>query len=47
MDRRWPWKKKSSDKAAASAPAAADAATLASVASQGDQVNFFYKFLLN
>ncbi|XVE56139.1 hypothetical protein DITRI_Ditri03aG0213900 [Diplodiscus trichospermus] len=31
MDRRWPWKKKSSDKAAAAA------ATLASSASQGDQ----------
>ncbi|KAE8682141.1 Filament-like plant protein 4 [Hibiscus syriacus] len=37
MDRRWPWKKKSSDKASV---AAAAAATLASVASQGDQDTF-------
>ncbi|KAK8643032.1 hypothetical protein V6N13_012348 [Hibiscus sabdariffa] len=34
MDRRWPWKKKSSDKAAAADSAAA---ALASLASQGDQ----------
>ncbi|KAK6245525.1 Filament-like plant protein - like 5 [Theobroma cacao] len=45
MDRRWPWKKKSSDKgdkAAAAAAAAADAAaaTLASAASQGDQETY-------
>ncbi|GMI90676.1 Trichome Cell Shape 1 [Hibiscus trionum] len=39
MDRRWPWKKKSSDKASVAAAAAADAAaaTLASLVSQGDQ----------
>ncbi|MBA0733993.1 hypothetical protein Gogos_017947 [Gossypium gossypioides] len=42
MDRRWPWKKKSSDKAdkdaaAAAAEADAAAAALASVASQNDQ----------
>ncbi|XWS25886.1 hypothetical protein CRYUN_Cryun27aG0106100 [Craigia yunnanensis] len=40
MDRRWPWKKKSSDKAAASAAADDAAATLASVASQGDQDSY-------
>ncbi|XVE69759.1 hypothetical protein DITRI_Ditri10aG0016800 [Diplodiscus trichospermus] len=43
MDRRWPWKKKSSDKAAAAAAAAAAdaaAATLASVASQADQDSY-------
>ncbi|KAE8724956.1 Filament-like plant protein 4 [Hibiscus syriacus] len=42
MDRRWSWKKKSSDKAAVTAAAAADAAaaTLASVASQGDQDSY-------
>ena len=52
MDRRWPWKKKSSDKADKAAAAAADAAdaaaaTLASAASQGDQVHFFYKIIPN
>ncbi|GLU04558.1 hypothetical protein SLE2022_216960 [Rubroshorea leprosula] len=45
MDRRWPWKKKSSDKAeraVAAAAAAADslAATLASAESQGNQDNY-------
>ncbi|XWS14479.1 hypothetical protein CRYUN_Cryun35bG0013100 [Craigia yunnanensis] len=45
MDRRWPWKKKSSDKAdkavvAAAAAADAAAATLASAASQGDQETY-------
>ncbi|XVF35981.1 hypothetical protein REPUB_Repub19eG0018800 [Reevesia pubescens] len=48
MDRRWPWKKKSSDKAdkaAAAAAAAADAAaaTLASATSQANQDTDTYK----
>lgn len=48
MDRRWPWKKKSSDKAD-KVVAVAAAATLASAASQGDQVEiifFLHKFYL-